>query len=223
MKTMSEDKVLVMKLPSEIEELIKEFAQPLYKHPSHFYAMNTLFSHHKRCIMKSVINTIYPEQDDPCVQTRFNRHFRRAQNNYRNQQIGEIYEELAIVTFGSTTVACELFKRNILSCSRNLTFDTDKEGKPIKCSMKPLNCSNVYSEIVIVIYFFYMVYVSFKSFDAMMIITNIHTIPFMAIIHFTPTTNIETIKITAFIILHNVIHIMLYWTYINMTHTPDYV
>lgn len=206
-----------MKLPSEIEELIKEFAQPLYKRPSHFYAMNTLFSYQKMCIMKFAINTIHPEYNDPCLQTRFNRRYRRVQRNYRNKPIGEIYEDLSLVILGSRAFALVQFKVDIISCSRNIEFDKDEQGKPIKCNVTSMNCSNIYSELVIVVYFLYMLYISCKNIRAMFIITNMHTIPFLAMIHFTPTTFVEMIKIITCIILNIIIQILLYWAYLKHT------
>ena len=145
---LSECARLEYKFPPEVEALIKEYAQPVYRMPLHFKAVNTLFVFQKRGMMKFALDWMCPECNHPLLKTRMNVNYREAQMKYRKQSIGEIYEQLSFAIFASETHGHGLFKRDILKTSRNLLFVQDGEGKPVMCNSAPLTCTNIYIEIL---------------------------------------------------------------------------
>ena len=142
---------LGFKFPPEVEALIKEYAQPIYKLPTHFKAMNTLFVFQKRHLMRFALEWIYPSYNNPLRHTRFNNAYRKAQQKYRKQPIGEIYEELTEIIPGTRIFAPDWFKIDILNSSRRLKFVTNKQGQPLECNSIPMYCNNIYTEMLIVI------------------------------------------------------------------------
>ena len=145
-KTQSEYMRLGGKLPNEVLEHIKAYAEPRYKISWHFKAMNTLFKHQKNIMMPCVIAAKYPELNHMLLRTRFNKHYRNAQRKYRRQSIGEIYEEIyEEISF------TPLLKRDILAVASSLKFEVDDKGSPIVCDYITLNRYSFTCEIVIVI------------------------------------------------------------------------
>ena len=132
-------------LPSEVEMLIKEYAQPIYKIPIHFKAMNTLFAYQKKGLMPIFLGLACPNCNHPLLQTRLNVKYRMAQITYRKKQLGEIYEDLARRIPG--LVEHDTFKHDMLHSSRKLRFVTDELGCPIETNSSPMNCANIYCEI----------------------------------------------------------------------------
>ena len=142
---------LHFKLPPEVEALIKEYAQPMYKLPTHFKAMNTLFIYQKKHIMRFALELIYPSYNNPFRHTRFNNEYRKVQQKYRKQQIGEIYEELTEIIPGIRLVVSKWFIIDILNSSRRLKFITNKQGRLIECNSITISCYNIYTEVFTVI------------------------------------------------------------------------
>ena len=149
--TRFEHERLGFKLPPEVEALIKEYAQPMYKLPSHFKAMNTLFIYQKRHLMRFALEWIYPSYNNPLRHTRFNNAYRKAQQKYIKQPIGEIYEELTEIIPGTRLFAPDWFITDILNSSRRLKFITNKQGRPVECNSITISCYNIYTEMLIVI------------------------------------------------------------------------
>jgi hypothetical protein len=147
-KPVSECVRLEYKFPAEVEALIKEYAQPIYRSPHHFKAVNTLFVFQKRTLMKFALEWTCPECYHPMLQTRLNVTYREAQIKYRKQSIGEIYEQLSKIIFESETYSYGIFKRDILKTSRNIVFVRDEKGIPIMCNSAPMSCVNIYVEIL---------------------------------------------------------------------------
>lgn len=147
-KPVSECARLGYTLPPEVEALIKEYSQPMYRLPLHFKAINTLFVFQKRGLMRFALEWTCPECTNILLQTRLNVRYREAQMRYRRLAIGEIYEELSRAIFASEIHAQGLFRRDILKTSRNLIFVQDNSGKPISYNSAPMNCANVYVEIL---------------------------------------------------------------------------
>ena len=104
---MSEYERLGGRLPNELQELISEYAQPVYKRPEHFRYVSELFNNLKEY---SISWIVYNDNDD--IDERD-----EMVNVLRNKQLGAICEEEDI----DITVTCfvdYLIIKDVLSPNR---------------------------------------------------------------------------------------------------------
>ena len=136
-----------MKLPVEIEQLIREYAEPIYKKPLHLKAIKPMFIYMKRMMMKDTLYWTCPSSRNPFLQTTFNLNYRRAHKKYVIQQIGEIYEELyEDIWDGNSGSSSD----NLIGDVLNFCQQCDTDLLTLSES-KPINCMNKLAEMLIII------------------------------------------------------------------------